>query len=232
VNLENKIPVKVSIVDSAAPSLNWCTYLVDSDNKFHFGKHAMNGKEAKTLIDDNEADVYLVELELPDISGIEVIKYARQIQPECQIIVFTESVDELNIFGSIHAGATGYLLKASSPKEVIAALHALIQGGSPISPSIARKIVQKIALDNLTRELTSTDVAALPPRPAASLLTVREVQILKLLSKGLSFEDISDSLEISTHTVARHIKNTYRKLSVNSRAEAVFQASKIGIIQI
>jgi DNA-binding NarL/FixJ family response regulator len=232
VNLADKIPVKVSIVEGAASCLNQCASLVNGDNDFLFGKHAANGKEAKALVDNHEADVYLVELELPDMSGIEVIKYARHIQPECQIMVFTDSSDEMNIFGSIHAGATGYLLKDSSPKEIIAALRALVQGGSPISPSIARKIFQKISLDNLTREPAKTDVPPLPPGPVASSLTVREVQILKLLSKGLSFEDISDSLEISTHTVARHIKNTYRKLSVKSRAEAVFQANKLGIIQV
>jgi DNA-binding NarL/FixJ family response regulator len=232
VNLANKIPFKVSIVEGTAPCISHCVSLVNGDNDFLFGKHAANGKEAKALVDNHEADVYLVELELPDMSGIEVIKYARHIQPECQIMVFTGFDDEMNIFGSIHAGATGYLLKDSSPKEVIAALRALVQGGSPISPSIARKIFQKISLDNLTRAPAGTDAPNIATEPVVSSLTAREVQILKLLSKGISFEDISDSLKISPHTVARHVKNTYRKLSVKSRAEAVFQANKLGIIQI
>lgn len=187
-----------------------------------------NGQAAKAVLDQQRPDVLLVDLGLPDISGIEVIRHAQQCHPDCDVLVVTMFGDDAHVVAAIEAGAAGYLLKDAAPERIAAAVHELHGGGAPISPSIARRI--------LVRLRTSAPADA-PVRPVpleasepTSPLTLRETELLRMVAKGLSFETIGELLEISPHTVVAHVKKIYRKLAVHSRGEAVYEASQMGLL--
>ena len=205
---------------------------------------AVDGKEGRALISATRADVYLIDLGLPDLDGTVLIREALAAHPDCDVLVITVFADEVHILASIEAGATGYLLKDSASADVIECIRTVVRGGSPVSPSIARKILQKVRhaqaneshdvvpIASVAAPVPFTSAAAAPAATLASALTEREVQILGLLGKGLSYSEIGAALFISAHTVAQHIKNIYRKLAVHSRGEAVYTANKMGLVAL
>jgi DNA-binding NarL/FixJ family response regulator len=175
-----------------------------------------DGREALTR---TRPQVLLVDLGLPDGSGIDLIKQAVGQGTECMVI--TVFGDEQHVVSALEAGATGYLLKDSALEEIGQAISRLLQGESPISPKIARYLVRRFK----------------PPTPAAHSsspadLTSREIEVLNSIAKGFSYAEIAQSLSMSTHTVATHIKHIYRKLAVSSRGEAVFEAAHLGLVQL
>lgn len=184
---------------------------------------------ACALLDTSPVDVVLIDLGLPDGHGSQVIRRAVARHPQCDVIVVTMFGDDANVTDCIAAGATGYLLKDALPQQLVAAIMEVREGGSPISPAIARRILQRMR----------TAGAPVPPGPApqspskplaAQLLSERETEILRLTAKGLSFKDVGEVLEISAHTVNTHIKRIYQKLAVHSRSEAVYEAGQLGLI--
>lgn len=203
---------------------------------------AVDGREGRALIAGIRADVYLIDLGLPDMDGTVLIREAIAAHPDCDVLVITVFADDAHILASIEAGATGYLLKDSASADVIECIRTVVRGGSPVSPLIARKILQKVrsvqlrdSVVGLPTEMPaarSLPAALAPAASLASALTEREVQILGLLGKGLSYGEIGAALFISAHTVAQHIKNIYRKLAVHSRGEAVYTASKLGLVAL
>ena len=162
---------------------------------------------------DRQPDVVLVDLGLPDGSGETVIRAATARDPAPDVMVITVFGDERHVISAIEAGAAGYLLKDSEPEAMVAAITDLVAGGSPITPVIARHI--------LTRFQSAPSSA---PEAAA--------EELQLVARGYSNNEIGGLLELSFHTVTSHIKHIYRKLSVRSRSEAVFEASQMGIIEL
>jgi DNA-binding NarL/FixJ family response regulator len=180
-----------------------------------------NGHAAKAVLDQQRPDVLLVDLGLPDISGIEVIAHAQQRHPDCDVLVVTMFGDDAHVVAAIEAGAAGYLLKDAAPGRIAAALHELHEGGAPISPGIARRILSRLRGGAASRP---------QPLESSSPLTARETELLRMVAKGLSFETIGELLEISPHTVVAHVKKIYRKLAVHSRGEAVYEASQLGLL--
>ena len=178
-------------------------------------------------------DVLIVDLGLPGVSGIEVIRNAMQVRPDADALVVSVFGDEDHVVRSIEAGATGYLLKDSLPTQLIECVDDLRKGGSPISPSIARRLLTRFREPLLGQPLPSE---AMPPaadnRPglARPPLSEREHEILRLIAKGLSFNEVGDVLTISQHTVVTHVKRIYRKLAVHSRGEAVYEAGQMGLL--
>ncbi|MEO8248511.1 MAG: response regulator transcription factor [Burkholderiales bacterium] len=187
------------------------------------------GRSAIDLLDARTPDAMLIDLGLPDISGVEVIRHAAAHQPACDILVVTIFGDDLHLMASIEAGATGYLLKDAAPPRIAASIHELRAGGSPMSPSIARRILERFKVGHAEAAISSTPPAAVEP-PAPTPLTERETEILRLTAKGLGFDTIGGALEISPHTVVAHVKKIYRKLAVHSRGEAVFEAGQLGLL--
>lgn len=167
--------------------------------------------------------VLLVDLQLPDGSGIDLIRAARRIAPQSESMVISVFGDEAHVVSAIEAGATGYLLKDASADEIVAAIARLRAGESPISSAIAR---------HLLRRFRVADAPAHAPAGASQVspLTPRENEVLQLIAKGLSYQRIADTLGMSPHTVTTHIKQIYRKLAVNSRGEAVFEAMQLGLL--
>ena len=184
------------------------------------------GRAAITMLDAQPPDVMLVDLGLPDIDGVEVIRHAARHHPQCDVLVVTMFGDDQHVVASIEAGATGYLLKDAGAGPIAASIHELRAGGSPISPSIARRVLARFRIG-------AAPAAAAQPVPkdaTPSPLTERETEILRLAAKGLSFETIGELTDISPHTVVAHVKKIYRKLAVHSRGEAVYEASQMGLL--
>ncbi|MCO5106037.1 MAG: response regulator transcription factor [Burkholderiaceae bacterium] len=200
-----------------------------------------SGNAAKSVLDAQAPDVMLVDLGLPDIDGIEVIRHAARHRPGCDVMVVTMFGDERHLMSSIEAGATGYLLKDASDERIAAAIHELRAGGAPISPSLARRVLARLRVGNPAPNGAVGDTpgagapaAAVAPAAAPggvdSPLTEREAEILRMIAKGLSFETVAAVLGISAHTVVTHVKKIYRKLAVHSRGEAVYEAGQMGLL--
>ncbi len=166
-----------------------------------------------------QPDVLLVDLDLPDGTGFDVITHARRMCPATEIMVVSVFGGEANLLRAIESGATGYLLKDSLPADFNAAIHALRAGESPISPPLARLL--------LRRHQSPAPAAAATDTP---MLSRRELDILDLVARGVSFAEAAQQLFISPHTVKTHVKNIYRKLQAHSSTHAVYIARQHGLI--
>ena len=180
---------------------------------------------AKELLGTQSFGIALVDIGLPDGSGVELISWMQAQHPKVPAVVISTFRTEEVIFAALRAGAIGYLLKDRDDLELSMALRSIERGGAPIDPAIARHI-----LGWLATQLASPEVAADAPAPLPVALTPRERKILELVSQGLSNRDMAESLSISRLTVECHTKNIYRKLAVNSRTEAVYQARRHGLL--
>jgi DNA-binding NarL/FixJ family response regulator len=171
------------------------------------------------------ADVLLVDLGLPDGSGIDVIAVAQTLWPRCESMVATTFGDEAHVLQSIEAGACGYLLKDSSPARMLEEIRNLRAGGSPISPLIARQVLKRFRGRN--------GVAAAPAPLAGeehSALSVREQQTLEYVTKGFTYDEVAGLLGVSRHTVQTFVRRIYAKLEVSSKVEAIYEARKRGLL--
>jgi DNA-binding NarL/FixJ family response regulator len=204
-----------------------------------FGKAAV----ARDFIERNPIDVMLVDLGLPDGDGLSLIRQCAAVQPSCEIAVVTMFADSERVFACLEAGATGYVLKDEIPAGIVGSVRMLLAGGSPVSPSIARRLLARLGRKSpaqrepvrpalhAAQARASTSAKAAPAGMAEESLTARETEILELVAKGLSVAEIGNLLAVSPHTVVTHVKNIYRKLSVHSRTEAVYEARGLGLLR-
>lgn len=182
--------------------------------------------EAMRAIENNPIDLLITDLKLPDGHGVQIIRKLRTLQPDAEAMVISVLADDRTVIDAIEAGASGYLLKDSDPINIIDAITDLLAGRSPISSTIARTIIRRIA---------GPETAPEPPRTAdvtAQRLTPREMDILWGIAKGFTYGELAERLQISKQTVPVHIKNIYRKLQANNRSEAVYEASRRGLIRL
>jgi DNA-binding NarL/FixJ family response regulator len=185
-------------------------------------------EEARRVLDRCSPDVLLTDLDLPDGSGIELIREVCGAQSKTQAMVISVFGDEGSVVGAIEAGATGYLLKDESSQEIGELVRQLVEGGSPISAPIARHLLLRFQQPSVARP---GGQGPPPGLPADSLLTDREQEVLTMISRGFSFMEISSELEISGHTVTSHVRHIYKKLNVHSRSEAVYAAARKGLVE-
>lgn len=219
--------IRVLIVEDEPEFLRRFSDAVLADPGLRLLGAVSTGKAGRAMLDSEPPDVLLVDLGLPDIDGVELIRHAARHHPACDALVVTMFADDQHVMGSLEAGATGYLLKDASSERIAASIHELHAGGSPISPSIARRVLQRF------RIVPAPALAAPAPTPnlaATSPLSEREAQILRLVAKGFSFDTVGELLGISPNTVVTHVKKIYRKLAVHSRGEAVYEAGQMGLL--
>ena len=174
-----------------------------------------SAEEALEVLPECSADILLADLGLPGMSGIELIGRVREILPQAEIMALTVFEDRDIILAAIRAGASSYMLKSSTPQELIKAVFDLSRGEAPMSPRIARKILRELRQECL---------------PEQYLLSSREKEILREIQAGLAYKEIARKFSISTHTVHAHIRNIYKKLQADNRASALVQARKKGIL--
>lgn len=191
--------------------------------------------DARVWLDDpaQVVDVLLTDLGLPDGSGLEVIRHARQRRPECEPLVISMFGDEDNVLASIEAGALGYIHKDATPDDIASVIVEMKGGSSPISPMIARRVLAKYrALQAVSSEVPVAAVVALEidPGETRGVLSVREQEVLALIARGFSYAEIARLKTVSVHTVQTHIKSLYGKLAVHSKSEAVFEATRMGLL--
>ena len=176
--------------------------------------------DATRVIDREAIDLLITDLRLPDGNGLEAIHRLKAVSPDAEAMVVSVLADERTVLDAIQAGAAGYLHKDAYAIDLLDAVNDLLAGHSPISSRIARLLVRRLA----GRQTHDTQ------QGAPSDLTAREMDILNHIARGLTYEEIAIRLEISRHTVPVHIRNIYRKLSVNNRSQAVFEARERGIL--
>lgn len=181
-------------------------------------------QDALQLVQTQRFDLAMIDLGLPDGSGVAVVARLRELQPESQSVVVTIHDDDEHLFPALQAGAYGYILK-EQPRELIAEqLQRISQGEPPLSPSIARRVIA-----HFTAARSRPQPAA--PETAAVSLTERETDVLLRVAKGFTLPEIGEQLGLSRHTIADYVKQIYRKLNVSSRAEAALEAQRLGLFR-
>ncbi|MDP9955671.1 response regulator [Epilithonimonas hungarica] len=199
---------KICIVEDDPDLRDAMGLMIQYTQDYELSGSFKNSEEALENIPVLSPDAILMDINLPGESGITCVRKIKSKLPQVLILMCTSYEDEDKIFASLQEGATGYILKTEGPAKIISALDELFEGGSPMSGSIARKVVASFCnFEN--KKLISEG------------LTAREQEILDLLSKGLMNKEVASILEISQGTVRKHIQNIYTKLHVNTRVEAV-----------
>ena len=177
--------------------------------------------DALEMVSAVKFDLALIDLGLPDGSGVDVVSALRESQPEAQSVVVTIHDDDEHLFPALQAGAFGYLLKEQARELLMEQLQRISQGEPPLSPSIARRVIAYFAAQ-------AKPQASLMP---AVQLTERESEVLLRVAKGFTLPEIGVQLNLSRHTIADYVKQIYRKLNVSSRAEAALEAQRLGLFR-
>ena len=177
-------------------------------------------------------DVLMIDLGLPDGSGLDLISLCQQFRPEVTIMVMTMFSDERHVFDALQRGASGYLLKSTSPETIAEHVLELYAGGSPITPTVARLVLKRMSHSVVSTLTPSAPPQTLDTSPSAlaERLSAREIDVLNQIAVGYNTAEIACRLNISTHTVTSHIRRVYQKLQVHSRSAAVFEGQRHGLL--
>lgn len=210
---EKTAPVTVALVEDDDEARSRLVASIGADASLRLVGEYRSGTEALASLHAMVPDVFLVDLGLPDMPGLDVVRHIATRHPACDILVVTIFGDEQTVLGALEAGARGYLLKGGMAHDIAADIRHLQDGGSPLSPVVARQLLKRLV----------------PERPAPQAeapLTHRESEILQAIARGFSYAETASLLRISAQTVHTHLKNIYRKLAVHSKTEAVFEADR------
>jgi len=210
--------IKVAIFEDNRSLREGLAAMIGGTTGFHCVGAFPNCNNLLKNISQANPDVVLMDIEMPGINGIEAVGMIKEEYPDMKVLMETIFDDDEKIFNSICAGAEGYILKHTSPAEIMEAIKEIHEGGSPMTPSIANRVLKMVKLRPETGSKESFD------------LTDREKEILMCLVKGMSYKMVADACFISIETVNVHIKNIYRKLQVHSKSEAVAKAIKGKIV--
>jgi len=222
------LPIHVAIVEDDPDFRDALSRVVQAAPDMHLTGLAGTRAQGLTMLQGPPADVLLVDLGLPDGSGIDVIREAVLLWPSCSIMVSTNFGDETHVMRSIEAGAAGYLLKDSSPARMIDEIRSLASGGSPISPIIARQVLARFR-QNSTSSAGNSDALKKVADPA-TLLSVREKEVLDFITRGFTAQEIAKLMQLSPFTVRTFVRRIYSKLKVTSKTEAIYEARTLGLL--
>ncbi|MGH2691698.1 MAG: response regulator [Actinomycetota bacterium] len=216
--------LKVIIVDDHALFRRGLEMVLENEEDIEVVGEAHDGQQAVDKTSELMPDVVLMDVRMPRRSGIEATQRIKELMPHVKIVVLTNSDEEADLYEAIKAGASGYLLKEISSEEVADAIRSVVQGHSRISPAMASKLLTEF---QAMSKRTDDRQPLAPPK-----LTERELQILRLVAKGLGNRDIAQQLFISENTVKNHIRNILEKLQLHSRMEAVIYAVREKLFDI
>jgi len=216
------MPIRTAIVEDEPELRKMIVSLLQEDSDYSVVAEFAEGAPAVAAIPELAADIALVDIGLPDMSGIDVIRALKARCPACNVLVVTTFGDEKTVTAALESGADGYLLKGTSREELKRDIRSLQDGGSPLSPMIARTLLNRLRAEP-QQERRRPDGEA--------VLTVREQQVLEMIAKGFSYTETSKICGISATTVHSHLKSIYRKLEVHSKTEAVYEARRRSLIR-
>lgn len=199
--------ISVTIIDDIKEIREGLQILINGSDGFSCGKTFATAEEAIDELPILNPDVALMDINLPGINGIEAVKRLKSKCPGTQFIMSTVYEDDENIFESLKAGASGYLLKKTAPSKILDAITEVFNGGSPMSSQIARKVIASFQKKDSIDE--------------NEILTPKEKEVLKALAKGLRYKEIADEMKVSMETIRSHARKIYEKLQVQSRTEAL-----------
>jgi two-component system NarL family response regulator len=219
-------PIRTLIVDDHALFRRGLEIVLVTEPDIEVVGEASDGAEAVQKAAESLPDVVLMDVRMPRRGGIEACRAIKDVTPSARIIILTMSDEEEDLFDAIKAGASGYLLKDIPLDEVAEAVRSVHGGQSLISPSMAGKLLTEFA------SLARRDVEEPPQQLPAPKLTDREMQVLKLVARGMNNRDIAKELFISDNTVKNHVRNILEKLQIHSRMEAVMVAVREKLIEL
>ena len=212
------MPYQVIIFEDNTRLRQSMEILLNDDNIFHVAASFSRFDNAEDQVQVYDATLVVMDIDMPGVGGIEGVKQIKNADPEIKVVMHTMFDDDNRIFDSICAGADGYLLKNTSPVQLLRSLQEVMSGGAAMSPFVAQKVFQHFRSANSVGETFD--------------LTKREKEILELLVKGNSYKMIADKGEISVDTVKKHLQNIYHKLHVSCGTEAVAKALQHKIIKL
>ncbi len=199
--------ITVAIVEDIKEIREGLKLLIDSSEGFACSEVYVNAEEAVSGLLTSKPDVVLMDINLPGMNGIEAVRQLKEKCKSTQFIMSTVYEDDNNIFESLKAGASGYLLKKTAPSKILESITEVIQGGSPMNTQIARKVILSFQKKDSIDE--------------SDVLTKKEKEVLKSLARGLRYKEIAEELNVSIETIRSHARNIYEKLQVQSRTEAL-----------
>ena len=223
--------IKVMVVEDQPQILKSLLKLLNESPELEVIASALSGESALAELTRIRPDVILQDLGLPRMSGIEVMREVKTRWPGIEVLVFTVLDEEEKVIEAVKAGASGYLLKGASASKLVEAIREVHAGGSVIQPSLARRLLRHF---HVPEDAKASAPAAPPLReePPTRPLTEREIEILRLIGKGLSNREAAHVLDLSRATVRTHLEHIYEKLEVTNRVEAVTEGLRKGIIEI
>ena len=210
-------PISIAIIEDHREFRDYLTALISGTEGFDCAGSFRSIEEALPKISAHVPDVILLDIGLPGMNGIEGIKLFKEKYPEILLLMLTIHDDDERIFDALCAGAAGYLLKKTQPAQLVASVKEAAQGGAPMSPEVARRVIK------LFREIR-------PPERADYNLTPHEIRILKLLVEGHNYKTAAAKLGVAPTTINFHLQNIYQKLQVHSKTEAVAKALRNRLI--
>jgi len=214
--------IRILIADDHAFVREGTRRILEQEPDLEVVAEAGDGEEAVGLVLDLKPDVALIDVAMPKLDCIEATRRIKALYPAVAVLVLSAYDDDQFVFGLLEAGAAGYMLKSVRGHEIVEAIRAVHAGESVLHPLVARKVLNRFAgVSGKLRE-----------RKSLELLTDREMEVLKLVTKGLSNKDIADELCLSVRTVQGHLANIFNKLRVGSRTEAVVHALKEGWVTL
>jgi DNA-binding NarL/FixJ family response regulator len=194
---------------------------------------ALSGEAALAFLEKKQPDVLLEDLGLPGMTGIEVTREVKKKWPKIEVLIFTIFDEEEKVIEAVKAGASGYLLKGATSEKIIEAIKEVHAGGSVIQPNLARRLLRYFHVSETPDEKAETpQQRALREEPPTRPLTEREIEILRLIAKGLSNNEAARVLTLSRATVRTHLEHIYEKLEVTNRVEAVTEGLRKGLIEM
>jgi len=214
--------IKILIADDHAVVREGTRQILENESDLAVVAEAGDGEEAVRLAGSFKPDVAIIDIAMPKLDGIEATRQIKTLYPTVAVLILTAYDDDQFVFSLLEAGAAGYLLKSVRGRELIDAVRAVYAGESVLHPSIARKVLNRFI-----------PVAGKPLKQEPSeILTEREIEVLRLATRGLSNQDIANELYLSLRTVQTHLSHIFNKLQVSSRTEAVVRALKEGWVSL
>lgn len=223
-DMQTSPPIRVALVDDDPHYRDILSHAVKSHPTMTLAHVACTGHDMLAWLEDHRPDVLLVDLGLPDVPGLEIVRFGALRWPQLNIAVVTLFSDEPNVMACLEAGAMGYILKQPTALDVSSAILDIHNGGAPMSPSIARYVLQRL------RQPAAAEMVVAPQPSDDVVLTARELAILDYIARGFRVAEVAQLLGIQGSTVSSHLKSIYAKLAVHSKTEAVYEAARMGLI--